>query len=93
MDLFFDKLLVTAKYFAASALRPSAMTYIPPFYVVRPHISSYANMLIRPSGMMPSMSYDIDCETLEGIQASYILFITRFCDTLSSLPVKLQIEV
>jgi hypothetical protein len=41
---------------AASTLQPFRMTYIPLFYVVRPNISDYANMLIRPSGMMPSIS-------------------------------------
>jgi hypothetical protein len=40
---------------AASALCSSDMTYIPLFYVVIPDISDYANILICPSGMMPSM--------------------------------------
>jgi hypothetical protein len=37
---------------AAAALRPSGMTHSPLFYVVGPNTSDYANMLIRPSGMM-----------------------------------------
>jgi hypothetical protein len=41
----------------ASALCPSGMTHVPLLYVVRPSISDYANMLIRPSGMMPSISF------------------------------------
>jgi hypothetical protein len=42
---------------AASALRPSGMTYIPLFYVVRLNISDYSNMLMRPSGMILSIFY------------------------------------
>jgi hypothetical protein len=38
---------------AAPALRPAGMTYITVFCVI-PNSSDYANMLIRPSGMMPS---------------------------------------
>lgn len=39
---------------STSTSRPSGMTYIPSFYVVRPSISDHVNMFIRPSGMMPS---------------------------------------
>jgi hypothetical protein len=39
---------------AASELRPSGMAYILLFYVDTPSISDYANVLVRPSGMMPS---------------------------------------
>jgi hypothetical protein len=42
---------------AASALRPSGMTYIPLFYVVRPNISDSANMMICPSGMLLSIHH------------------------------------
>jgi hypothetical protein len=44
--------LSVSLYRAASALRSSDMTYIPLFYVIKTNISDYANMLIRPSGMM-----------------------------------------
>jgi hypothetical protein len=40
---------------AASALRPSGMTYISLFYVVNLNISDYANMLMRPLAWCPRL--------------------------------------
>jgi hypothetical protein len=39
----------------ASALLSFGMIYIPPFYVVRPDIFNYANSLIHPYDVMPSI--------------------------------------
>lgn len=57
-------------YRVASALRPSGMTNIPLFYVVRPNITDYANMLIPPSGTMP---YKLNFKQYQ--RKSYLLLI------------------
>jgi hypothetical protein len=40
---------------ATSILSPSGMTYIPLLYVVRQNISDCVDMLVRPSGLVPSI--------------------------------------
>jgi hypothetical protein len=56
ISVYMPKWCCLCLYRAASAFRPPGATYIALFYV-RPNISDTAGMLIRPYGMIPSISF------------------------------------
>jgi hypothetical protein len=45
-------MFIIISFMRSISITPSGVTYMPPFYVVRSNISDYANMVLRPSGMM-----------------------------------------
>jgi hypothetical protein len=51
------------------------MAYIQLFYVVRTNISAYAYMLIRPSGMMPSICYLNKLQEIPDVNYFTIVFL------------------